>query len=386
MIMKLKSQTKTLGLTLLGLFLIALPLVVFAAGNQSIFVSAEEIIEGNFIKAGNIIDIEGAVNGAVIVAGNSITIAGPVAGDVIAAGNIIRINGPVSGSVRLAGSSVEINNEVKHNVWVAAGTLSLSADSRVGWDVFGGAGSIEIQGPVRGNVWAGPGSLALNNQVGKNVTAALDREGQIILSSQASIAGDLVYKAANQDQLVINDGAEIKGQTNHQLLTPDKVHQGFGAAWLFFKVIAFFSLLIVGVLLISLAPKWLLQVEAAMIKRPGASLGWGLVGFFLVPILCLFLLLTIIGIPLALMMVPVYLILIYLSKVVAGFVLGLWLLNKLTANKYTGSLIWPLVLGLLVLLVVASLPLVGWLIGLVFVWWSLGGLIQVKKETLKDYR
>ena len=138
-------------LTLVGLFLVGLPLTVAAGSKQmeqSIYVGADEIIDGNFIKAGNVIDINGSVNGDVIVAGNSIRISGAVAGDVIAAGNSITITGPVGGSVRVAGSTVQINGRVEHNVWAVGSTVALGSESSVGWDVYAAGGSVEVRGPL----------------------------------------------------------------------------------------------------------------------------------------------------------------------------------------------------------------------------------------------
>ena len=103
---KSRKFSKLAIFVVLGLFILAAPLVVLAGSNKSIFVAEDEIIEGNFIKIGNTIDIAGNVNGDVIVVGSSITISGDVAGDVIAAGSTIRILGEVGGSVRLIGSAI----------------------------------------------------------------------------------------------------------------------------------------------------------------------------------------------------------------------------------------------------------------------------------------
>lgn len=383
------KQTKRLVIiTLIGLFLIALPIAVFAANkkmSQSVYIGPEEIVDGNFIKAGNIIDISGAVNGDVIVAGNSITISGPVAGDVIAAASRLKITGPIGGSIRAIASTIEIDSEVERNVWAAAANISLGNNSQVGWDVFAAAGSLEIKGPVGGNVWATTGSLALGNEVGKKVIASLDTEGQIILYPQAKIGGDLVYYAASDQQLVLKEGAQVIGETTQKevIKRPERV---FGPTSFFFKIISLFSLLVVGLVLISLVPKKVLEVQEEMVKRPGPSLGWGLVYFFIIPIIVILLMITIIGIPLALIIIPLYLIGLYVAKVLAGFALGLLLLNKLVKEKYKGSLVWPLVFGLIILIVITSIPIFGWLIKLLLIWWALGAAIKIKKETLQEYR
>jgi len=104
---------KSWGLVILGLFLIALPVAVFATTNgDSVYIGPDQIVDGNLIRFGNVIDIAGAVKGDLIVFGNTITISGPVAGDVIAAGNSIKITGDVNGSVRLAGNNIDIDSEI----------------------------------------------------------------------------------------------------------------------------------------------------------------------------------------------------------------------------------------------------------------------------------
>ncbi len=389
----MKRIKKLAIITVFGLFLIALPVTVWAANNQwsqSVYVAPDQIIEGNFIKAGNIIDIAGSVNGDVIVAGNSITISGPVAGDVIVAGNSVRITGLVGGSVRAVASTIAINSEVTRNVWLVAGTISLGKDSKIGWDVYGAAGSLEIKGPVNRNVLVGSGSVIVGNEVGKDVTVYLDKEGQVVLYPEAKISGNLTYNSASADQLVIKEGAQVLGETKQERLTAKKpgaeLGQFLGAAYFLIKIISLFGLLIVGLILITLVPKKVLEIEDQMTKKPWPSVGWGLSYFFVAPAVIILLIFTVIGLPLAMIALPVFLISLYISKIFAGFVIGLFIMNKLSKEKYKGSLVWPLVLGLLVVVIVTSVPLFGWVVKLFLIWWAMGAILVIKKETWKEWR
>src|SRR3989338_2079090 len=376
----------------LALAFISVPLLALAAENQfsqSIYVGENEIIDGNFIKVGNIIEINGAVNGDVIVAGNTINISGPVAGDVIAAGNIIRIKGTVMGSLRLAGSYIEIDSEVKHNVWALANTLTLNSKAKVGWDVFSGAANVEIKGPVSGNLWIAGANLLIENEIGKNITAGIDQEGELILYPQAKINGDINYKAKNENQLVKKEGAQVLGKINKLSGGAPGIGGGgvFWLGYLFGKIISFFSLLIIGLILITLLPKFLADVNLEMIKKAGPSIGWGLVYLILTPIIAVLLAITIIGLPLAVILILIFLIALYLSKVLAAFTLGLFLANQMSADKkYKGQLLWPFVFGLLVIVILGSIPLLGWLFKIILMLWAFGALIAVKKEYLKQYR
>jgi len=389
----MKKFKKLAIISLLGLFLIALPVVALAGKDkmgQAIYIGPEEIVEGNFIKVGNTIEINGAVNGDVIVAGNIVTIAGPVAGDVIAVGNIVRVTGPVGGSVRVAGSTVQIDGEVDRNVWAVGSSVTLSSDSKVGWDVYSAGATIEVKSPVGGNVWAAGASIVLGNTVGKDVKAAIDTEGKMVLYPGAKVAGDLVYKAGSEEQLELKEGAEVAGEISKKaIVIPDRSdwEKVFGVTAIFFKIISFFSLLVIGLVLVTLAPKIIVQAKDEMVKRPAQSLGWGFVFLVVVPVAVVLLMITIIGIPLALIIVPFYIIALYLSKVLVGFTIGLLILDNLTKDKkYKGSLVRPLALGLLILLIIVSIPYIGWLIKLLLVLWALGAAITVKREVLKEFR
>jgi len=390
----MKTFKKFSVVFLTGLFLIALPIMVSAADEeiaQSVYVGSDEIIEGNFIRVGNVIDINGPVNGDVIVAGSSITINAPVAGDVIAAGNTIRIRGSVGGSVRVVGSSVEISSEVTKNVWAVAATVNLSPEAKVGWDVYAAAGNIEIKGPVAGNVWATGAGIVIGNQVGKNVLASLDEEGQLILYPEAKIDGSLTYKAKSETQLVMKEGAQVIGGIEKKALplpTEADWKKVLGGVSIFFGIISLFSLLVIGLVLVTLLPKIALEIKDEMVKRPMPAIGWGFIYLVATPVVILLLMLTVIGLPLGLILIPVYFIALYLSEVLVGFVIGLILFDKLNKKekKYKGSLIWPLVIGLLIFVVITSLPLIGWLIKLVLILWALGAAITVKKGLLKEYR
>lgn len=389
----MKTLKKLTIISLIGLFLIAVPMTVLAGQDkfdESIYIGTDEIIDGNFIKAGNTIEINGAVNGDVIVAGNIITITGPVAGDVIAAGNIVRVTGPVSGSVRIAGSTVLVDGEIAKNVWAVGSSVTLSSNASVGWDFYGAGATVEVKAPVGGNVWVAGASVVLGNTVGKDVKAAIDTEGKIILYPEAKVAGDLVYKAGSEEQLEIKEGAEVTGEIlKKAIIIPEQPDwkKVFGVTYIFFKIIALFSLLVIGLVLVSLVPKILLQVKDEMIKRPGVSFGWGLVYLIVTPVIALFLMITIIGIPLALIILPLYFIGFCLATVSASFTVGMLVMDNLAKDKkYKKSLIWPLIIGLVIVMLLTSLPFIGWLIKLFLVLWALGAALTVKKELIKEYR
>lgn len=384
---------KRVSLVLLALFVLMVPVVALAGQeklDESIYIAADEIIEGNFINVAGVIEINGAVNGDVIVAGNSITITGPVAGDVIAVGSNVRILGLVQGSVRAAGSNVEIAGEVEKNVWAAGSSVLINESAKVAWDVWAAGATVDVKAPVGRSVWLTGASVILNNSIGQDAKIAVDEKGQIVLNPATVIEGDLEYKVVNSDSLDIKEGAEVKGEkieSTYDKSYASEVQNFFNIVHLFILVIGIFSLLVVGLVFVTLVPKVTMRVYEEMIKRPWPSIGWGVIFLIVVPIISLFLMVTIIGLPLGLILIPLYFVVIYVAKVLAGFAIGLWLLNKINKeNKYKGSLIVPLIVGVTIYLFVGSIPIIGFIFKCIAMLWALGALLTIKREIWREYR
>ena len=381
---------KKLAVVILGIMILSVPVLAFAGNKMSdnVYIAADQIVEGNLIKAGGVVEINGAVNGDVIVAGSSVIITGPVAGDVIAAGSTVRVLGPVGGSIRVAGSIVEVGGKVDHNVWAVGSSVLLNENSSVGWDVYAAGATVEVKSVIAGNAWLAGQSIILNGEVAKNAQISVDETGSIILSEQAKISGDLRYSANSSNQLTLREGSVVTGATSFNQVAGETDFSGaLAKAYVFFQIISLFSLIVVGLLFISLMPKFLLSTYDQMLKKPWPAIGWGVIFLLLTPIVSLLLMITIIGFPLGLILIPIYFIALYLAKVFAGFTIGLWLMNQMNKEKkYQGTLIWPLLLGLTLFVVLTSIPIIGFICKIILILWAFGALISVKREILKDYR
>jgi len=113
--------------------------------------------------------------------------------------------------------------------------------------------------------------------------------------------------------------------------------------------------------------------------KAGASIGWGIAVMFLTPVILILLLLTIIGIPLALMLLGIWLIFICVSKILTGILAGRIILEKFWKQK-KDNLILAMIIGIVALWIIFSIPFVGWILFLIATWWGLGGIfIYLKK-------
>lgn len=359
----------------LFLLLISLLVPVMAAraagvrtGN-SVYISPDQIVSGSLFAAGQTITVDGTVSGDLVVAAQNLNINGSVGGDVIAVAQNITISGNVSGNIRVLGSSVTLSGAVTRNVDAAAANLILEPGSQIGWDAYLAANTLESRGVINGNLnaWSNQGLLA--GKIGKDAALTLTRpESSLTVTSAAVINGNLTYTA--KKAAAIDSNANIAGKVQQN--QPPQSATGNLATWLWQKIFTIFSALVVGLVLIFLSRNLTTRWLADLNDKPGRSLLAGLIVFFLMPSLALILLFTIIGSPLALIIVALWLIGVYLAKILAAIFLGSLIIKLFNNNN--PPLIWPLLLGVIIAWLLFALPLVGWLLSLLAAWFGLGAL------------
>ena len=102
------------------------------------------------------------------------------------------------------------------------------------------------------------------------------------------------------------------------------------------------------------------------------------------PLLIFILVLTIIGFPLAVILGVAYFIILYISQVIAGIALGFFAVSLFAGRNYRGSLMWPMILGMILFVTLTSLPFLGWTLKSILIFWGFGALIEAKRELLKE--
>lgn len=363
------------------------PLAVLAfevkTGN-SVFVPSEQVIEGNLYAGASTLTIDGTINGDVICAAQSVTVNGKVAGDVICGAQTVIINGEIGGSVRAVGNTINLNGPIARNVQALGASISLGTGATVGWDMFLAGAIGEIRGKIGGDLHGGVASIIIAGEVNKNVRLRLDNNAKnppkemifangdkpVTITETAVIGGDVIYSA--REDAAIAEGASITGEiTRNEPKAADKRDFTIFKTW--GKLISFFAALVVGLVLISLWRQPTKDLTERMLKRITPAIGWGAVIMFIGPIIVILLLITLIGIPLALIMFALWLIALYLSKILVGIVIGRSLIEKLWPKK-KNSLIWAMLIGVAIVSLICWLPFIGWILCLIALWWGLGGI------------
>jgi cytoskeletal protein CcmA (bactofilin family) len=302
--------------------------------------------------AGQNVVVNMPVAGDLIVAGREVTVENQVAGDAVLAGRSVRFDSAVSGNVYAAGAEVLLNGVVNRNARLAGGRVETSPSSRVEGGISIAAGEARVNGPVRGYLQAAAGNLYINGPIEGDVEVF---SNQIELGPATRINGRFRYRAR---ELKRDPAAQILGGIEQLPMPPAATGRGFARA---FSVVWTLGLMLVVIILIATLPDFFSGVSQTLRSRPGASALLGLAILVAVPVVSVVLLVTVLGAPLALLSIGVYLVLVMIGYLAAGASLGDWFLKR-WQPAHAGELRWRIgaaVVAILLLGLIAQVPLLG---------------------------
>jgi hypothetical protein len=345
----------------------------FYAGGGNVTIDGD--IDGNlFIGGGNII-VNGKVSKSLFVGGGTVTVNGDAGEDIMIGGGTVTVNGDAGGNIMIGGGQISISSLVKNDVLIGGGTVDIAKKTTIGRDLLLGGGTVTMGGSVARNLRAGATDLTLTG----SVTGDTNFEGDnLLLDKGATIGGNLTYYSANKAK--ISTGAAVEGETKYHHVTKQQKQEDGGGIpvvgavllVMFWFCIFFLSRLVVGLVLVGLAPRPAASLVETLRSKPWQCLGIGLVVLMFTPIVCVFLAVTLIGLPLALILLHLYIFAIYASMFVTGLFLGRWLLSLIMKREpgHMGSML----LGIFILALVTAIPFVGWLISLISIVFGTGTL------------
>lgn len=345
--------------------------------DDSVTLGKEEIADGNIYASCDTMKIEGTVNGDVIALCKSVVINGTVSGDVISFSQDITINGEVKGSVRVASNKILINGNIGHNVNAFGTEINLTASSTVGWDVLISGVNGNFNGVIDGNLHGNIASTNIGGKIGKNINLTIEsnNQGGLLINKEAIVGGDLIYTATQEAR--IESLSAIAGTVSQA--TPKEKNQNTISivSNIFYKISALF---LIGLILISLKKSFVSDVTKNLETKNWQTLLIGLGGLFLTPLIILFFIISVIGLPIALILLALYLILVGVSVVFSSFFIGERLLKSFVKKTINPFLI--LLFGLTVFVLLITLPYLGNYLALVFVTYGLGGILFTIKKYL----
>lgn len=241
---------------------------------------------------------------------------------------------------------------------------SIVSAGQVAGDVIVLDGAVEIAGRATGNVVAISGPIRITGRVDGDVAAVSDRA---VLGPGARIGGDLLY---GDERPVISPGARVDGSIEDKNWADTLSSPAWGVAgWFAWWLAVSISTLLVGILLLLLAPRMLGAAERAARHRIWAALGWGVLVAIALPIAAVLALVTLVGIPLG-----VALLLALVPVMLVAYVTAAWIVGRQLVKEPASPWL-ALLAGWGILRVLALIPVLGFLVGLVATAIGLGALV-----------
>jgi cytoskeletal protein CcmA (bactofilin family) len=223
-------------------------------------------------------------------------------------------------------------------------------------------GPVRIAGHVTGDVVSVSGPIRLTGQVDGDLIAVSDRA---FLSPTARVGGDLRY---GDERPVLASGAQVAGAVSNENWSDASNGWGWVSSIAWWVAVAV-STLLVGALLVWLAPAALYAADRAVRDRLGATVGWGIAIAIGVPLLAVLALITLVGIPFG-----IALLLAVLPVLLVAYVTSAWIVGRRVLRNRSASPWAALLAGWAILRVLALVPVLGGLVGLAATVVGLGAL------------
>jgi hypothetical protein len=217
--------------------------------------------------------------------GDHVLVNTPVADDVFAAGGVITINAPID-SLVAAGGTITLNAPVKGDVIVAGGRVI--ANNRIGGKLVAAGGNVEVNGDVGTNALITGGTVTLKPR------STIGRDAEIFggtVTSSGHVMGNLSVRSRS-----FTDSGTVGGKTTYVQVEPI----GFSKIFIILGILFSIGWLILGLVLLKVAPSQYRAVVDEVTKSPVVKLVVGFIGLILAGVVMIILAITIVGLPIAL--------------------------------------------------------------------------------------
>jgi len=386
-------------LFLISIILFSLLLVVEPALAQGITFGSDvpkgKVIDHNLILTGNNVTIDGTVNGDVLAFGDTITLNGVVNGALVIGGRKALVNGTADGNVYTAVVQLQLDPQadIQRDLFFLGQQLLTQTGSKVGRDLFAMSLGAQLAGEVGRDVKAVIGLLEI-------LQKAFDAFG---IKANLPVIGSAMQPVAFGNPIQLSPMFGLASFSALANYSQESVFLTQGAAvnsaglqtWSLQFLRNLIVFLLLGLLAAWLAPTAMNLASWNLQKSPWLALGYGLVvfvvGWFLALLLFIifaalavfffwvtlptlgFIVVGIGLLGLGLAITLFWFFIAFISKLVVAYLIGNIVLRRLMpkADIYR---IWPMVLGVVLYVLLASIPYLGWVVAALVTFFGLGAL------------
>lgn len=350
-------------------------------GEGEVVIGKNEVISDDLYLAAQTVRVEGKVEGDLYTAGENIFVTGEVTGDLTAIGESLTIEGKIGQDAYLIGRTIELSRaKISDSLHTAGQSIIVSPDTLLGGSFLSAGETLTNDATVSRSLLAAGRKIRHNAPILGEARLAGE---SLTLGPKTTITRDLTYYLS-PDNGKLDNQAEVRGQTNvvtepaewrQNRLDDAKNRQNFV---LLLRIWSYLGMLLVGGVSLWLLSKPLNLAVTALHNRSLPALGTGLLVTLLTPPALILLGFTVIGLPLALTLFPLYLIMLYFGKLVVALALAR------TIGSSASLKLTPLMemfIGVTLFHLLRLIPVGGHLLSLLMTWIGVGAIYLSLKKT-----
>ncbi len=394
-----------------------------------------QMIDDDLFLEGERVVVDGVVKGDLYAGATTIVINGVIHGSAFLIAQTIEINGLVKGSLYGASQSLYLGEQaqIERNLYYAGFALQAKPGSQIGKDALFTGYQAVLDGKIGRDVLASVGALEINGEVVRNVRATVGdiEEGQarsmpfftspgappmiptgLRINESAKIGGSLTYSSVKEQSQGIKSKPQGEIVFKPVEATDRQARSGRAQdsfAYLVGKYVLnrlqeIVTLFIIGIVGVWLLPRHLQDWKERMKSEPLASglngLLTVLVGYVGAGLLALVILAigifigvltlgglskTVLGIgfsTLGLALAIFSLLVSYGSKILVSLWIGEWVFKRF-APQTSQKVLLVLLVGILIYVFVRSIPILGWVVGLLATLVGVGAIYLVVRDRLR---
>jgi len=355
-------------------------------------------LAGDAVFHGSSVRVDGDVDGDVFAIANEVEINGSVNGSLFVLGNIVKVNGAIGGTVYSAALEFELapNATLSRNLYFVGLSLTTQEGAQIRRNLFSAVMGAQLRGLVDGEIRAIIGPLEFFRWFMQKI----DHTDWF----KSHVSPELGFVNLVSNPVAITNEPEVLYASlapflSRETISNEQIAQidwGKVGDWLLKRFREWVVLLVFGLLCLWLKPEWIRGSAQLLQTRLLPATGWGLLGvvisFNLIGVVILLLvLITVIsiflgmvklwplawsfmavgGFSLGLISTAFALFVFYISKAIVAFLFGGMILTRI-APQYTRYNPLAMIIGLVFYVLLAAIPILGWVIGILVTVLGLG--------------
>lgn len=358
---------KKIFLMLCSLFLfLSGPIGALAADDEMVTTAALVQTKDEFIVKNNFRSTKD-INGDLYFVGDTARINSKITGDVIGAtATSITVNGTINQNIRVvSGDTINFEKMSAGNITIAAQKIYIYSEAKVN-NIYAVSSTFDFEGQAN-DLYLASGDVIINGIINGRGTIYADH---VTISDKAVINGTITVKSPNN--ITYDDGIDQIDKITY-VKTEKNVRTNSWGINFVSLIWGILSTTVIAFILVSLFSKFVDKAFKQLEEKKAVPVLWGLLWFFLIPIGAFLALFTVMGIPVSIIAILVYIILLMISVAFSSIAVGKLLFKDM--NNYLRTFI-----AVILISVINVIPVIGTLAWLTWIGYTFGSIGLIFKK------